>query len=186
MTHDPPLRVPSTTGAGLRDASAVDWYYEHISEPDTMRKAGNARGALQLAMSMLDLVSPLIRETKRQYGTFDLHSIPPLECACVLAAIRQDHDALRTIRALIEREPDLAPWTDVIDHAESDAVVVRHIRHHLATNPGSLQSHLGKQLGDDGNNIGRLVRYLVEDGQLRREPAGRTYALYLQTDDRAD
>jgi hypothetical protein len=157
----------------------VDRYYDRMLEPDELRKAGHTERALQVALELVGLVPALVAETVALYGRFDITSIPPIETGCMLAAVLGDAPALGRIASVVSSLPELAPWRDVVRRGQEDAEIVGSVRLYVAANPGALQSGLGKALGRDGRAVSRLVGYMYEAGQVRRDKSGRTYALFL-------
>lgn len=157
----------------------VDRYYVRLTEPEQLRKRGEAARALAAALELLQLVPALIEETTRLYGGFDLSSIPPIEEGCVLAAILQSSTALDTIESIVIERPELAPWREVVAKGRQDMATVAALEQHLASEPGSVQSDLGRTLVLDGHQVSRLVSYMDQAGRVRREVSGRSYTLYL-------
>ena len=90
--------------------SVVDQYYDEINLAEELRKAGKTRLALDAALRNVARVPDLVRETTREYGRFDLGSIPPIEDGCSLAAILGDERALNTIASVVEAHKALEPF----------------------------------------------------------------------------
>ncbi len=157
----------------------VDRYYEQILEPVKLHKRGQTAQALAMALELIALVPSVIEETTSFHGQFDLRSIPPIETGCILAAILRDVGALDKIEMLATAHQELVPWCAVVEGGRRDMALVAAIRGHLAANPGAVQSELGRTLGCDGRQASRLVSHMIQAGQVRREPLGRSYALYL-------
>jgi len=156
-------------------------YFEQLSLVDELRKQGKPTEALAVALGLLPLVPNLIEECVRAYGKFDITSIPPIETGCILADLFEDPSALREIGKLVDNHEELEPWREVITRGWADLELVRAIRAQLASAPGTLQSGLGKAINRDGRNVARLVKYMNQAGQLRREKEERSYRLYLVT-----
>lgn len=157
----------------------VDRYYERILEADELRKRGQTAQALATALELTALVPSVIEETTSLHGHFDLGSIPPIETGCVLAAILGDVGALDKIEMVVTAHQELVPWREVIEGGRRDMALVAAIRGYLAAHPGAIQSELGHTLGCDGRQTSRLVGYMSQAGQVRREKRGRSYALFL-------
>lgn len=166
-------------------AREVDRYYNQVGLPGELRKHGQTARALSLALDLLGVVPALIRETNHEYGCFNLQSIPPIEEGCILAALLDDERALADIRAVVERHPELQPWVTTVDQGDDNLRAVRAIRDELSRTPGTAQSGLAKVLGLDGRQVSRLVSYLSQAGQVRREMTGQSYTLNLVTDQRS-
>ena len=156
----------------------MDQYYREIDLADSLRKDGRAPEALQAALANVSRVHALVSETIREFGRFDLGSIPPVEAGANLAAVLGDASALREIRAVVESKPELAPWLEVVNRAEQDLESVRAIRQLVLQEPGVIQSSLGKRIGIDGRRASDLSYRLAQAGLLRRAKTGTSYQLF--------
>jgi hypothetical protein len=176
--RDPALGFPDLRGYKPMNAGA-DRYFDQIFMADELRKDGRPVEALASAIQTLELLPNLIEEWVREYGRFDIKCIPPIETGCILAALLDDEHALQAISGVVDQYMELEPWRRVVAAGWEDLQVVRAIRGWLGSRPGTVQSDLGKDLGRDGRSVARLVHYMSQAGQLRREKEGRSYRLYL-------
>jgi hypothetical protein len=156
----------------------VDQYYDEINLADELRKAGKTRQALDAALGNVARVPDLVRETTREYGRFDLGSIPPIEVGCSLAAVLGDEHAQDTIASVVEAQKALEPWREYVATGREDLANIARIRRHIDQQPGCFQSTLGKTLRIDGRRASGLVYYLAQAGLVERVKQGRSYALY--------
>jgi len=156
----------------------VDQYYDEINLADELRKAGKTRQALDTSLRNVARVPDLVRETTREYGRFDLGSIPPIEVGCSLAAVLGDEHAVDTIASVIEAHKALEPWREYVATGREDLANVALIRQYIDQQPGCIQSTVGKTLGIDGRRASGLVYYLAQAGLVERVKQGRNYALY--------
>jgi len=159
---------------------ATDTYFERLNEPDRLRKAGKTDDALREAMALVELLPAVAKQYVKEYGRFDIRSIPPLDCACTLAAIRQDAAGLARTKSIVEDADELRPWRDLVASAYEDLNIVAEIRSYLEEHPGTLQSKLGKAIGVDGRRTSVWVKHLTDAKQLRREPSAKTYSLFVE------
>jgi len=158
--------------------SVVDQYYDEINLAYELRKAGKTRQALDAALRNVARVPDLVRETTREYGRFDLGSIPPIEDGCSLAAVLGDERALNTIAAVVEAHKALEPWREYVTTGREDLTNVARIRQYIGQQPGCIQSTLGKTLRIDGRRASSLISYLAQAGFVERVKQGGSYALY--------
>lgn len=158
--------------------SQVDAYYKEIDLADQLRRAGRAPEALRAALSNMRRVRALVAETTREYGRFDLGSIPPIETGVTLAAVLGDMSAMQKIRGLVESIPELTPWVAVVEQGERDLASVCTILSLVSTEPGTVQSTLGKRTAIDGHRASNLSYHLAQAGRLRREKVGASYQLF--------
>jgi len=158
--------------------SVVDQYYDEINLADGLRKAGRTRQALYAALRNVARVPDLVRETIREYGRFDLGSIPPIEDGCSLAAVLGDERALNTIATVVEAHKALEPWREYVTTGREDLANVARIRQYISQQPGCIQSTLGKTLGIDGRRASSLISQLAQAGLIERVKQRGSYALY--------
>ena len=97
----------------------------------------------------------------------------------MLAAILGDVRALDKIEMVVTAHQELVPWRKVVEGGRRDLVLVAAIRDYVDSNPGAIQSELGRTLGCDGRQASRLVGYMSQANQVRRERRGRSYELFL-------
>ncbi len=160
------------------EKAQVDAYYRDISLADELRKDGRAQEALKAALANLARLPALVSESKREYGQFDLRSVPAVETGITLAAVLEDATAMQRIRAVVENTPEMNPWLVVIEQGEQDLQSVRAILELVSNEPGVVQSSLGKRTGTDGRRASNLSNRLAQAGRLRREKAGASYQLF--------
>jgi hypothetical protein len=89
--------------------------------------------------------------------------------------------ALDKIESLVSAHHELATWRGVVDGGRRYMMLITAIRAYLSSNPGAIQSELGRTLGRDGRQASRLVSYMDQAGQVRRDKSGRSYALLLSS-----
>jgi hypothetical protein len=162
----------------VNDKAEVDQYYREIDLVESLRKRGKSADALQVALANVARVHALVAWTIREYGSFDLKSIPPIEEGADIAAILGDTSALRNIRSVVESRPELAPWQEWVNEAEQDLQSVRAIRQLVLEEPGVIQSSVGKRIGIETRRASDLTYRLAQAGLLRREKSGRSYELF--------
>jgi hypothetical protein len=135
--------------------------------------------ALQLSYESLPLVPGLIAESRRDYGSFDIGSIPCIEVAARFSSAQGDVVRLQDLRAWASSLPDLEPWLATIDKRIEAARAQPRVLVLIDVEPGHLQNKLPKALGVSGRLTGRLVVDMEHLGLLKRVASGKSYALYL-------
>lgn len=166
--------------------SATDQYFALLDRIRSSLAAHRYAEALQLSYESLPLLPKLVASCSREYGRFDIRSIPCLEVGARFSAAQGDVERLAQLRAWMASIPELAPWVPEIDERLEAASVQRRILDLLGGNPGCLQSAVPKVLGVPGRVTGRLVADMEHLGYVTRRPQGRGYALFLAGDPRAD
>jgi hypothetical protein len=162
----------------VNDKAEVDQYYREMDLIGSLRKRGMTAEALQVALANLARVHALVAWTIRDYGSFDLNSIWPIEDGADIAVILGDSAALRRIGSVVESMPELARWQEWVDVAEQDLQLVRAIRQLVLDEPGVIQSSLGKRIGIETRRASEFSYQLEQAGLLRREKSGRSYKLF--------
>jgi hypothetical protein len=127
----------------------------------------------------LPLLGPLVRHCKREFGKFDVCSIPAIEVGCRHWGALNDIEALQSVAETIEPIPELREgWGGVVGAAYKDAAVATRIQDYLMKNPGAPQNKMGKYLGVPGKDTGRLIHTLTNLGRIVRIQSGKTYELH--------
>jgi len=85
----------------------MDAYYGLLERIESARAQKRYYQALELSLEGVKLLPQLVKDTKREFGRWDIPSLPPLVCAnrCLSALRRRDD--LRHIRTLVESVPEL-------------------------------------------------------------------------------
>jgi DNA polymerase-3 subunit epsilon len=159
--------------------SASEDYYYLLEQIHASLSLYQYERALRLAYESLPLVPGLISEWSREYGGFDITSIPCIELAARFSSAQGDVTRLEQLRSWAACVPDLAPWLALIDQRIEAARAQPRILALVAELPGQLQSSLPKALGVSGRLTGRLVVDMEHLGLVERVPSGKSYALFM-------
>ncbi len=158
----------------------ADRYYGLLDQIDRARSDRRYPEALALSLEALGHLPALVRATVREFGAWDIPSVPPLAYACNYLAALQRPAELKRLREFVASMPELTDRLEEIDRALERADLMSRIEQHLTEMPGSLQRNMGRDLGVDGRQVSNLLTYARQIGVIRREPEGRTYRLYFQ------
>ena len=132
----------------------------------------------QLSISLLE---PLIEENKKEWGSFDIKSIPAIELGSIFYAIYGLRGQLLNLKEIVEYFPELEPWKKTMEKAFAMRELASRIYQHVKNNEGCLQKELKEALGvEDGSLISNVVYYMALVGKLDREKQGNTYALFVR------
>lgn len=155
-------------------------YFALMEKMNEARAQQRYNDALNLALEAVKWLPQEVKDTKREFGRWDIPGSPPLGYAChYLGALRR-RDELVRIKTLLNSVPELKKWTDEVDFALKDADLMDQIESVLQQNPGVIQSSLGKILSRDGREVSNLIHYAEQMGVVRREKAGKSNRLYLK------
>ena len=139
---------------------------------------------LECCALSLPLLPSLVSDTKRQFGAFDICSIPAIEVGCRYWAALQDGAALRQVAEVVNQVPVLKDgWRKLVDAAFADMALAGRIEACLVQSPGMLQTKLAKALGAPGRDTARIVATLSNLGRIARTRSGKTYELRVASGD---
>jgi len=110
--------------------------------------------------------------------------IPALSQGGTMMAITGDREGLSELRRLVQEFDFLETYREEAEEHFADLDLFEQIRDAIRSNPGVLQTQLKLDLGiEDGRRASRLVSYLEKSGEIRRAKIGKTYELYLASDE---
>ncbi len=163
------------------DASAtldVEKYYALLENLKDWQSKRQFDRMLECCSASMPLLAALVRDCKRDFGSFDLASIPAIEVGCRYWAVINDQQSLRLVAETIRPIPELNEgWAGVVDTAYADAKLALKIRDHIIANPGCLQNKVGEALNESGRNTSRIINTLENIGHVVRTKSGKTYEL---------
>ncbi len=141
-------------------------------------------GALMIALRAVRLLPERVADTLEDLAKYSPPGFYPAPWPALIMALRlavclQDDNAITEVHAVLEDNRIRAPWLPLIGPARQSfrdaSAILAYVRKH----PGVINSRLGAELGQDQRNVtSDLAYWLAEAGLLRRERAGRSYALF--------
>ncbi len=166
---------------GISPNKLVDEYYallDKINECKGKRDFDSMLIHCQLSVSLLE---PLINETKREIGAFDIKSIPAIEVGSVFHAVYGEEGQLRNLKEVVGFFPELEPWEKTIEEAFVMQGLAFKIYQYVKDNEGCLQKGLKNALGvEDGRLVSRVVYYMALVDKLGKKKLGNTYSLFAK------
>ena len=162
------------------DDRVSDAYFDSMSR---MQKALSNRdypSAAQFVRENLQQVPAWVKETRREYRSFDISSIPALQQGGTVLALLGDDEGLARMREIVGSLPELEPWTEEVERHQHDRRLFKSIMELVAAQPNCLQTQVKGLIGEaDGRRVANLLAYLDKAGKIRRVKAGRTHRLLL-------
>ncbi len=135
------------------------------------------------ALEALDHVPGFVDETLLDGGTFSVQSIPPLEIGGLMFALLDDRAGIERTQSVAASRDQLAKWQGIYTEHEESRALFRAIERVVAGQPGILQNRLKHEAGaTDGRRVSTSIDWLEKAGRIRREPSGKTYALFLSAE----
>lgn len=102
-------------GADIDDD--FDKYYYYFTLITENVRNGYDFMVLKYCALTLPLIPSLIEKTKRDFGEFDVNSIPAIELGARIWSAQGNEEKVREIERLVASYPELAPWQRHIDLA---------------------------------------------------------------------
>jgi hypothetical protein len=162
------------------DGIAVNRYFELSTKIDEARRDGDFHAAIAAVRESLPLLPTLVRNTKREFGRFDINRSIAVETGSTLLAVMGDRAGIHELRATLQSLPELKEWLSAAAKAEEDADLVAAIMMSITEEPGLLQSALKSRTHhDDGRRLSTLASWLEKAKLICRIRQGSSYALYL-------
>lgn len=96
----------------------------------------------------------------------------------LIAPILQDEGALNRIASVLDETTALEPWRYLIESVRQSLREVAAILSYVHSCPGTIQSKLWKEVGQDREQVRGHCYWLAAAGSIHREKAGSSYALF--------
>ena len=161
-----------------RGQQASDLYFESMSEMQAAISRRDYEAAARLVRENLSYIPEWVAEHRRQYGSFDISSIPSLDQGGKVLALVGDDAGISEMVRIVGSIPDLESWLTKVDQYRNDLSLFEKITSAVEANPHCLQTDVKNLVGEsDGRRVANLVSYLEKSGTIVRIRDGRTYRL---------
>ena len=175
--HDPLAHVPIPSR--LTGDAAVHRYFELSTIIERAKADGNFLGAIRAARDTYPFLPAVVRQMKKEYGSFDVRTSHAVHTASTLMAVMGDREGIQELRNALTATRELRDWLPAAEDAEVDAASVDQIVAAVAAKPGLAQSELKNCISaKDGRRISILAASLEKGKRLQRVKEGSTYLLY--------
>lgn len=160
------------------EKTAGDAYFDTMGQLQAAVTERKYTEAAALVRENLRHLPAWVQEWSRDYGSFDIRSIPALEQGGTVLALVGDDEGLARMRELVQETPVLRPWAEYVEGHEKDRKLFPAIVEAVHENPNCLQTDVKSIVREvDGRRVARLISYLEKAGALARVKSGRTYKL---------
>lgn len=161
-----------------RERRASDAYFDTMSRMQAAVSNRDFDGAALLVRENLQYIPDWVKETCRDYGSFDIRTIPALQQGGTVLALVGDEEGLARMREIIVSVPELKPWAEEVKRHQHDRRLFEAILQVVAAQPNCLQTEVKGLIGeDDGRRVANLISYLDKAGKIARIKSGRTFGL---------
>lgn len=159
-------------------------YFDAFESLNLAQRERRFEDAFRIAESHLDGFVALMRQDIGDYGRICISSSPHFFYLLEHLPYRDPPEAaisaMEAVRARVSDPPMLAAWcAPMFDEALERQRLWRRVREHLKTNPGAIQSTLGKTIGADQKAVASVIREATERNLIRREPEKKSYRLFV-------
>lgn len=157
-----------------------DKYFDNLGMLQEALSKRDYGKASDLTVESLKYITPFVQSEKRQYGSFNIRSIPSLESGGNVLALMGMKNELEEMKNLVNLIPDLKPWKSIVDEHIENIELISKILVTVNDNPNCLQTDV-KNLIDfsDGKRIANILYWLDKTRNITRIKKGRTYSLIL-------
>lgn len=158
-------------GQSLRKLN--DLYFDLMDKLKAAEKKGDISNLLMHSQGSLGLLESIIKYNKKEYGSFDIKTIPALDKALIYFAINGNIGQLKNIQDMVNYFKELHPYKDKVDIAFTRRDLAAKIYQYVKANPNCPQTDLKKNLDcDDGRLISTTAQYMDKAGKLTRKKEG--------------
>jgi hypothetical protein len=158
----------------------VNSYFQFLGAIQDWQSKRQYGKMLECCAKSIPLLPDLVVDCKRQYGKFDISSIPAIEVGCRYWAALNDTKSLMSVHDVIKSTPELFDgWYDLVSAAFEDDRLAMLIQNYIRDHPGTLQNKLSKLLNVSGRDTSRIINTLVNLDKIQRIKSGNSYELHL-------
>ena len=119
-----------------------------------------------------------VKETRQDYGSFEIPSIPALQQGGTILALVGDDEGLARMRDIVASSPELEPWLEVVERHQDDRQLFESVLKLVIAQPNCQQNEVKGLIGEeDGRRVANVITYLDKAGKIQRVRSGRTYKL---------
>ncbi len=176
--HDAPRgRAPIVSGH--TGEAAVHRYFELSTIIERAKADGDFLRAIRAARDTYPLMPAVVRQMKKDGGSFDIRTSHAVHTASTLMAVMGDREGIQELRSALTATRELRDWLPAAEDAEADVVSVDEIVAAVAAKPGLSQSELKNCVSvKDARRISALAVWLEKGKRLQRVKERSTYLLY--------
>ena len=122
--HDDPMSARTRSLPEQRDRSQrkgiSDAYFEAMAKVQGAIAQHDYERASKMVRKSMELIPGWVHEQVRDYGAFQIGSIPALEQGGIMLALVGDRDGLSKMHDLVCSIPELARWEEVVIEHQSE------------------------------------------------------------------
>lgn len=156
----------------------TDAYFKTMNRMREEISKRNYEKAGRLVRENMGYIPGFVRETRREYGSFEIFSIPALEQGGTILALLNDDEGLVRMRKIVASTSGIKRWAKIVERHRKDRRLFQAILTAVQTHPNCLQSEVKGLIGEtDGRRVANLISYLDKAGKIMRVKDGSSYRL---------
>lgn len=142
-------------------------YFDILNQIKEVDKRGDIKKLLGLCQESMGLMESFIKFTKKEYGSYDIPTVPALEKALIYLSVTGNSEELLNIKEIVFYFKELHPYKEKVRIAFYRKELALKIYQYIKSNPNCPQNELKKNLDcDDGRLISTTVKYMEKAGKL--------------------
>jgi len=154
-------------------ANQLETYYELLAKIKEAKKEYDLDKLFVFSQMSLGLLDALIKNTKKEYGCFDIVEIPALDEGFFIAVVRGLKGQIHNFKDVVSYYKELEQWKIAFEKIERLSEVVEYIKTHSAC----LYKNLKQKFDIKPSLIGRCLIYMESCGLIRKEKEGRSFKI---------
>lgn len=169
------------TAAKSETKSATDVYIDLLNQIQALHKKKNDRKMLQKCEQSLTVLPRFVTACVRQYGKFDIDSIPCITLGLRYWSVYGDVEKINKVKEIVAKDSHLKRrgWQEEVSWAVHAKEVSDKLHEYIRENPGTPQNKIKTKIGEnDGRMVAGLLRDMENIGRIKRIKNNGTYELY--------
>ena len=155
-------------------------YFATMGKMQEAIRTRNYERAAELVRDNLKQIPGWVREHCREYGSFDIRSIPAIEKGGRVLAFIGDDEGLVDMHNIVSSMPELRAWTKIVEEHQHDRHLFQAIIEAVRTHPNCLQTDIKNLIREeDARHVANLIAYIERAGKIVRIKTGCTHRLML-------
>ena len=158
----------------------ADSYYETMGKIQAAHSKRDYPAAALATRENMAVIPTWVSATAKDYGRFDISSIPAFKEGGAALAVVGDRQGLVDMARLTKALPELEPWIEMVEGHVRDLTAIDAVRAVLATTSGMLQTEINSAVPEEfTDRVGRAVLLLERSGEIARIKVGKMYKVVV-------
>lgn len=178
--NEPTVNKPIEQAQKPSTERVSGYYFSTLGKIQSAISEHNFKNAARFVRENLPQIEGLVKETSKEFGSFDIGSIPALEQGGTALALVGDVEGLSEMKRIVNSIPELKPWAEEVEQHFKELQLFPMVLKAIAENPGCQQTEVKNIVKEkDGHRIANILFYLEKAGQIDRVKLGKTNTLFI-------